>query len=320
MQQTSRSVRAEVDLPPRLRERLGLEVHSVRPLNWKKGQITPLYHLEASEGRFVLKLSTPRPGRFQGLSERQARHEIAHQAKVYGALDQGSYRYLRFPRLVATDGSSYLLLEYIETRPHGEHDLPRETLLHSLLEFQTATGRVPDPMFPNAARSPGVRLSRRLLFRLREKLGNASVYRAFQIMRSCYARQPELPRKLARHNDFHYNNLLLSSDGTLYLNDFEYVSRDGRWVMGDIVNYAVGTGYQHVEVDLIRSYYELLAAETGFDLDLHAQVRFGLLSRVGDLILSKVAPGNVVKGYRDFFETVLLDDRQFEEWLDYRLT
>lgn len=316
MHQVPTSVRSEVELPPKLRERLGLDVRSVRPLNWKDGQITPLYRLEASEGSFVLKLSTPRPRRFQGLHERQARQEIRHQAKVYRALGEASYRYLRFPRLVDSDGSSYLLLEYIDTIPHGEHDLPRDTLLRSLLEFQTATGSVPDPFFPNAARSPGVRLSRRLLFRLRKKMGVACVYRAFAVMRHCYRRQQALPRKLTRHNDFHYNNLLLASDGTLFLNDFEYVSRDGRWVLGDIINYAVGTNYQHVELDLIRNYHELLRAETGFDLDLHAQLRFGLLSRVGDLILSRGAPRHVVSGYRNFFETVLLDDRQFEKWLD----
>jgi hypothetical protein len=310
---------SRLELPTALLSRLDLEVWEVRPISWKQPQVTPLYYLEAAEGRFVLKLATPRPSRVAGLRAGLARNEIGHQARVYMALGRLACRHLRFPKLIASDFRSYLLLEYIETRPHGEHDLPRDAVLGSLLEFQTADVDIPDPVFPNAARTPGVRLARRLVGRLRKRIGWPATRRALLAAGRCYHEQPRMKRKVVRHNDFHYNNLLLADDGAVYMNDFEYVSLDDRWVLGDIINYAVGTRYFHIAVDIIREYAKMMADALDAEVCLPAQLRFCLLSRVGDLLLSRVAPAEVVSRYWSFFESVLLDDREFARWLGSRL-
>jgi hypothetical protein len=293
---------------------LRLDVRGLRPLRWKPGQGTPLYYLDAAEGSFVLKLATPRRKGFLRLRSFLERQEIGHQAKVYRALAKQSYRHLRFPRLVATDDRRYLVHEYLETQPHGEHDLPRGQLLLSLMEFQMAGVDVSSPLAMTAARAPGVLLLRRLLSGLRARLGWAVVPRALQAMLSCYRAQPKLARPILRHNDFHYNNLLLTTSGVLFLSDFEYVSLDDRWLLGDIVHYAVGTKSYVIDTEVVFEYARLVEREFGFELDLAAQIRFSLMMRVGQLILSG-APPAVASEYARFFCSTLLNDSEFDRWL-----
>jgi hypothetical protein len=296
--------------------RLGLEPSVLSPLQWKPGQLTPLYYLETAGRRFVLKLPTPRAGVWlEPLRRHLTRQEIAHQAHVLQRLGVRHFQFLRVPRLVATDHHSFTLLEFIDIRPHGEHDIPRRELLHSLLEFQASEIDLPQSILAAVGRDPGVLVVRSLLTSLQPHLGWRGVSRALKVVADCYQAQPPLPRPVLRHNDFHYNNLLLGGDGTLYFSDFEYVAFDNRWLLGDIVYFAVGTKSFGIAGDLILEYAALLRDSLGYDFDLEAQLRFNLLLRVGKQMISRTSPPEVVTRYRQLFREVLIDDRGFREWM-----
>jgi hypothetical protein len=303
----ARSVLARFDLEPTV----------LRPLHWKPGQITPLYYLETATGRFVLKQPTPRGGvRVRPLREHLLRQEIAHQAHVLEQLGSHNFRHLRVPKLIATDYRSFMVLEFIETEPRGEFDLPRHELLGSLLEFQTTEIELERSLITDVGRDPGVLLARRLLTSLRSRLGWRVAGRAFQVALDCYRSQPRLPRPILRHNDFHHNNLLLATTHELYVSDFEYVAYDSRWALGDIIHFAVGTGKYGIDVDLILDYASRLREALGFDFALEAQLRFNLLLRVGQQMLTRSAPPEVSARYEQFFTDVLIDDERFRRWLE----
>ena len=296
-------------------DRLGIRPRVLRPLQWKANQGTPLYYVETEDGRFVLKLPTPRPSsRSQPLRAYLTRQEISHQARVIEQLGNPGFRHLRVPRMVASDRRSFVLLQYVETKTHGEFDLPQDEVLQALLEFQTANIELPRLSLVDLGRDPGLLTMRKLWGRLRPHMGWRLAARATRVIIECYRSQPRLDRPVLRHNDFHYNNLLLDHSGRLYFSDFEYVAYDDRWALGDIIYFATGTNRFGVDLNLIYEYYRMLTGALGFDFDLEAQLRFNLIWRVGKLMVSRTAPPEVANAYGEFMREVLLDDRRFAEW------
>jgi hypothetical protein len=298
---------------------IGLHVTHCRPINWKRDQTTPLYYVEATEGRFVLKRPTPPLGVAGRLRRLAGDWEIDTQTKVYRSLAKQCFEHLKFPRLVASDGRNYLLLEYIETRSHEEHDLPRNALLYSLLEFQSAElrlNRTGAGKLLAMSRSPSTVLLRRFLRPLCSRFGLAMMRRGLEIVLRCHRDQPPLERPVVCHNDFHHNNLLLGIDGGLYFSDFESVSLDDRWALADIIHYGVGTQDFLIDKTIMMEYAELLRSAFVVELDIKAQMRFGLLLRVSKLALSRVPSVEVAERYGSFLREVLLDDQAFDAWLD----
>jgi hypothetical protein len=301
----------------RVEAELGLTVTSCWPISWKREQTTPLYLLATPVGGFVLKSADAYPSWRRRLGRLLGDWELGWQAQVYACLEEQHFEHLRFPRLVATDGQSYLLLEYVETRPHDEHDIPREALLNSLLEFQLAQVTLERPAFQRLlgwTRTPAPVLVRRTLLGIRSRFGPAVARRAAAAIWRCLRSQPPLQREVVCHNDLHHNNLLLGEGGTLYISDFEQVSLDDRWVLLDIIHYAVGTHRFAIDTSIVSDYISLLRRTTRFGLDLDSQVRFGLLLRVSKLVLSRVPPTEVAQEYGRFLVEVLIDDAAFASW------
>ncbi|HEX7003937.1 MAG TPA: phosphotransferase [Trueperaceae bacterium] len=301
-----------------LLSRLGYRLLDCRPLEWKRVQTTPLMIVDTDRGTFVLKLRTPPANLRSRVVAAVADLELSTQAAVYSSLCRQQFDYLRFPALIDTDGRNYLLLEHVDTRPHGEHDLPGGQLLESLLEFQLSDMRL-DRSGPHTllarTREPFALLMRRLLTGIRKQLGWPIARSALEVAFACRSAQPPLERTVVCHNDFHHNNLLLDVQGRVYFSDFEAVTLEDRWVLADIVHYAVGTQTFRIDCDVIGDYAELFAGRTGLALDLTAQLRVGLLARLSKLVLSSVPPAEAVARYRRFLTEVLLDDASFGEWM-----
>ena len=303
--------------PEALLAQLGFRLLERKPIRWKRVQSTPLMLVDTDRGKFVLKLRTPPVGAAARLKRRIADLELPTQARVYGSLSAQQFEVLRFPKLIETDGRDYLLLEYIETRGHEEHEVPRRPLLESLFEFQTARLTMPWtglPALVAATRRPYALLVRRMLTGIRSKMGWRVAWTGLARMASCRSAQPALASPVVCHNDFHHNNLLLGTDGTLYLSDFEAVTLDDRWVLADIIHFAVATQEFRVDTELIADYHRLFVVRTGPVINLRAQVRFGLLARVSKLVLSAVPNREAAGEYETFLREVLLDDAAFEEW------
>ena len=305
--------------PEALLSRLGFELLNREPIQWKRVQSTPLLLVDTDKGKLVLKLRTPPAGPVARLKRSIADLELPTQAKVYRSLAGQSFNALRFPGLVHTDGRDYLLLEYVETRRHEEHEVPRRQLLESLFEFQTADLRLSWSglaVLVAASRKPYPLLVRRLLTGFRKRYGWPTARLALEKAARCRKEQPVLSREFLCHNDFHHNNLLIGQDGTLYLSDFEAVTREDRWVLADIIHFAVGTQEFRIESSIITQYHRLFVERTGLPIDLAAQVRFGLLSRVSKLVLSKVPNAQAVGRYEAFLREVLLDDTAYGRWFE----
>jgi hypothetical protein len=302
---------------------LGLTVLSWEPIHWKRVQTTPVFLIRAREGEFFLKLIAPPATKKQAIARFLFGNlSLKNQLAVYSCLDKKKFSSLQYPRLVKTDGRSYLLFEFLTVQPKGEGEVPQDALVASLLEFQCAGVLLKKNLLEAAlldiSRKPVWVLLRRILGGLRRRCGLRVSLTCLGVMLAGYRRQKPLRRSVLAHNDFHHNNLLLTEDGELYIGDFEKVSNEKRWILIDIVHYAVGTMKFEIGLGPLKNYLQKVEERLD-DMErfhLGSQLRMALLLRVSQMILSNVPPAQVRERYESFLKEILLDNLMYERWLE----
>jgi hypothetical protein len=316
-------MQGQVDDIDKMLSEIDFDVISWDPIHWRRVQTTPVYIVRAREGKFFLKLIAPPVTRKQIIIRFLfGSLALKNQLAVYASLRRQNFHNLRYPKLVHTDGKSYLLLEFIPIQPKGERDLPEEALITSLLEFQGSGAILQKGLFEsvllNVSRKPFWVLLKRVCVGLRKQCGLSVSLQCLRIILVCYKRQKQLEKSIILHNDFHHNNLLLDENGRIFVCDFEKAAEENRWPLIDIVHYAVGTGTFGIEVSLIKSYLQKLQGNSHNKERLHvpSQLRIALLIRVSQMILSNAPPADVKEKYKVFLVDILLDDYAFDNWYE----
>jgi hypothetical protein len=302
--------------------RAGIEVHGLEAIGRPRGEMVTHFIADTSSGRLFLKIGRPTSGpRQQLLRKLLGRPSLERQVDVLEGLERSPFPTLRYPRLVRSDRSRYVLVEHIAgARPASDGEAP-EALVASLLEFQTSSaqrafGGVVSRLL-GASLAPEAYLVRRALPRLLRESGWRSAWRLVRTMHWCRRQQPALDRQVLIHNDFHHENVLIDADGVMYLTDFENAVSTRRWVLVDIVHYAVGTTSAVIDTELIRAYVAAarLVPEIGDRLALEPQLRLALLRRIAQHVSSAAVPEHVRTTYRSLLDEVLLDDERFRSWV-----
>ena len=312
-----------------LLERLNLKVRSWHELPRSRQELSPPYRIDAEQGTFFLKLERPaEEGRRALQRTLLGSPTLRRQIAVYEGLQAKSFTHLRFPKLVQTDHERFMLLEYIP-----QADAPtragilnseayRQALIHSLIEFQTSgitlEQRDLGAYLLDKLLDPALTVLRWTLAGVRKRWGLGIARQYQQVLASCIRAQAPLNRPVLLHNDFHLNNVLIGPHEVLYLGDFEKVTSNTRWLLLDMVHYAVDTHTPFIDLGLIRQYVTALN-DYGFsmhELDLRAQLRFALLKRLLQHLFSKAPPKEVKEHYETMLRTVLLPEGAYVQWYE----
>lgn len=303
---------------------IGLESSSVAPMSRSRRCQNPLYLIKANDGTFVLKLKRPVHTRRQALRRRvMGSPTFQRQLAVYRALDRERFSSLRYPRLVATDNETFMLLEYIhgpDPSPAPRSNAYMRTLVDCLIEYQTVPLRGKQQRLGytgvSMALSPTSTYLRTALTKMRYRHGITISARCLRAFWTCNAGQPSQAAPIWLHNDFHHNNVLVGVHGELYFTDFEQTSEERKWVLVDIVHYATDAYAFSINLDVIRHYVEQLKEVGSFatPLDYGAQLRFALLLRSMQHVVSMAPPQGVKQQYLSFISDVLLDDAAYYDW------
>ena len=300
---------------------LGLDVVECRRLPRPHQGLVNHYLIECQSGRYFLKVA--RPGRNR--RPRLLRHVIKspsleRQIAVYHALASQQFSAFRYPELVNTDQVSYLLLEFVAAVKANEKVPAATDLIESLHEFQFA-GTVPahgtfGNLLLHFVLNPTVSLATRVLTQVRRRFGLRTSLRCLRVLARCHASERNQRVITLVHNDFHPENILVEASGRLYFTDFENVTTTRKWLLLDIVHYAVATQEAEVDTELIREYLAKLGASSDRlkPINAVAQVRLALLRRVMQHATSPVPPAAVREAYSTFLEEVLLSDAAFDAW------
>lgn len=304
-----------------LLDTLKLDVESYQTLSRIRTGLTPHYLIRAKQGTFFLKIERPVRGMARARLRRLLGNPVLkRQVAVYRALSKRQFRSFRYPRLIETDEASYLLLEYITPRESGNSSEEfKSKLALSLLEFQTSGLQFEHAgvgnMLLDVVLSPGWAILRSAYFGVGKRCGPRFALRCLRTVLLCQRLQAKFEIPVVIHNDFHHDNVLVSDGNQVYITDFENVAMERRWLLLDIVHYAVGTQEFYVDLEQIRRYL-LALRESGFRsaVNVAAQLRFALLRRMMLNLASDVPPEEVKRQCEQFISTVLLPDDAYRTW------
>lgn len=306
---------------------LDLPITECRPVGRERDELVDHYRLVAEEGVYFLKVRRPETGAIKSVFHRLFGHpSMQRQIDVHNAFQRIEHGNLRIPRLLDSDADRFMLLEYIPLADYSSTRPEPDTVVAALLEFQrfasAAPAKRPGLALLDVALHPEIRFAHAATSRLRRRLGTRVAIDCLAVLWQCRRAQPRLSRTLLVHNDFHPENVLVGSDQLVYLTDFENVTTTRRWVLTDIVHYAVSTREARIDTELIRRYARELRDDStiGSAIRMEAQVRFALLRRIVQHVTTASPPGHVRTAYARFLTDTLLPDRAFEDWHADRFT
>lgn len=304
--------------------RLDLDILGCREIPRLRPTLNPPYLIDAKEGRYFLKLKRPVASRAHAqLRAFLGNPGFSWETTVLEALQRIEFDIFRFPRLVQTDGADYALFEYVPRssaqKLSGDYT---QLFARALVEFQSAELRLDQQarnrLWIACALTPSAKMLRRTLPRLFGRYGLATAKRYAQIARQCERSQGRIRKQWMLHNDLHHDNVFIGADGQLYFTDFENAAPERKWLLTDIVNFAVGTSEPVIDFELIQRYLLELRCSpfSGYQLKISGQLRFALMESTAQHVLRRAPLESVRKAYEKLLFDVLLDDVSFEEWLD----
>jgi len=300
---------------------LDLDIISWEPILWKRVQTTPAYIVRAREGKFFLKLTAPTTTRKQTIIRLLFGNlALKNSLIVYASLHDRIFSKFQYPKLVKTDGKSYLLLEFIPIQSNCEQGVTHDALITSLLEFQGSGGLFKKGFLETTllyvSRKPALVLLRRIVGGLRKRCGLYVSLKCIKVMWTCYKNQNRLNKPIILHNDFHHNNIIVDTFGNIYIFDFEKVHTDNRWILIDIVHYSVSAIKFEIDLELIKNYLKKIngSFKNLGNINVIMQLRIALLLRISQMIISSVPSDSVREKYDIFFRQTLLDDYACKQW------
>lgn len=301
---------------------LNMNVHSCSKISRSRSTQAAPYKIDSDCGTFVLKFQRQPRTALQSLRRKLlGSPTLRRQIGVYQRLDTQQFTSLNYPRLVKTDNETFVLLTYIPHTSDHPKDLElKRRIVASLIEYQTcslnpAEAFVMKP-FLHLALSPFWTVFRQTLTRVRRQYGSALAISCLKALWTCRQRQSPLDKPIWLHNDFHHNNVLVDKHGNVYIHDFEQTVAERRWVLIDIAHQATDTATFSIDLDLIRLYVDHLKATNARfgTLNYAAQLRFALLHRCLQHLISKAPPDNVKQQYLEFISTILVPEEAFRSW------
>lgn len=305
----------------RIIKSLPIKVISYEPIKWKRVQTTPIYIINAEDGKYVLKMFS-----YSKKLGKQILHRLfgnlglQNQLIIYKYIKGYVFSQFSIPLLVASDSESYLLFKFINIEHKSEYEIKADQVIDGLVEFYSITGNKITKNFKtyliNFTRKPNFLIIRRCASGLRSKYGINLTGKVLRTFFGCLLKQKPFSTKYLIHNDFHHNNSFLDTDGNFYISDFENSVFESRWVLIDIVHYCVGTQTFAINTAVIKRFYIKFSANNpNLNIDFRAQLLMALLLRVSQMVLSTVPPKNVQKRYFRFLNIVLLNSNNFEKWI-----
>jgi hypothetical protein len=291
----------------------------VKALTQLKYRPTPLLKLVTEKGQYIVRLNK-RDGFFR---KYLGSHAFAVQTAVYALLNKERFIYFRIPELVYTDYKNICISRYIEHEAQNIADINPEKLANGLLEFQMASASTSQFGW-HGFLSYFIRKKENLVLNLIFKLSfkkspdpiPAPIKRACtELALRCSEKEKNTPHAFLAHWDFHRENVLFGEDGHLYFIDFEFVRKQKKWLMTDIVRYAIDAISFEMNLSLIKIYMD--KAKKHFPgLNYSVQLRLAMLWYTISLLYNHHTPIESRRKIKEFIAHTLLQNDAWTAWFD----
>lgn len=276
-----------------------------------------LYKLTTDDGELLLRI-----GRLKPFFKRWfGSHGFVNQLAVYKALQPQHFRHLKVPELKACDDRKFLLVSYVSGEA-GKYPLSQgdqKKLIKSVFEFhQKGVGKTLPWQHALMALVVAWRKNVRSrsivnLFKIWPRIGTWGVAKGMELIRN----MPRLKEPLLIHRDFKPRNVIYSNKGDFCLIDFELARVQEFGLSIDGVEFGFDSDNFSFDKEFLRNYL-LKAEKTYADLcpDAIADLRGTLLWRLLNYYYSSSPPRHKREEALSFVKSCLLDDHQFEAWVD----
>jgi hypothetical protein len=248
------------------------------------------------------------------------RRRFSRECALTEAISTKSFTYLKGPRFIASNGSTYIVMELVNGVQPLQCGTYSKHLVKSIFELNTSLAalnikwngmnvvdRFARAPLPYVIRNLGLLLKKGILSK-REGL------RALYLCATLYKKQRTLPFLFLLHNDLgNTGNTLLSQQGNFYLLDFGGVFLERKFVLWDIVTVSLNFETLAVDLQSVYEYYELLPQSVKQCLSLQTQIHFCLLARFFFLLQHQHDSSSGVKSL-DFLRNTLLSRKKFSNW------
>ena len=305
-----------------IEKKLNVNVHKVEKVKRGRRELQDCYTIYTEEDeKYFLK--------FNRMARSKA-HRIVRmmfgnpgfdrQLKVYEILGNYKFNVFQYPKMIHTDGKSYIILEYIEKTNTDITEKYKSALVKSFADLHTANLSI-----GNINGRLGIfllNLSITIEFSLLKSVAPLLKYcglrptlRYLKIIISGYVKQNKMDDTVVLHNDLHRNNVFVSKTGNIYVTDFEGLKNERRWLYTDIATYSVDTAKYCIDTDLLKKYVNIMKNKfADYEIDHAVQLRIGLLSRVSRFMYFKPTSDHVREKYKKYFLNTLLDDNNYYRW------
>jgi len=240
---------------------------------------------------------------------------------VNRCLSAETFRSLRFPRMLESDGLTCAVFDFVEGREGLDRSVVSdEQIVDSLIELHTLQIRPRYSLRERLAlmmlRLP-ISLLRRILDLFWRQRDIGVLVRCLLVLIRCCAKQRPIGTGLLVHNDLLSNNILTDADGRWFIVDFENCFPESKWVLIDVVDVAFDRSTLQLDVALVSQYVCRLQ-KSGIDtrpVNLELQIRLILTCRIIQAIRSPRYGDADRSRFSGFLRDVLLNDSEFRLWL-----
>jgi hypothetical protein len=267
------------------------------------------------ERRVVLKRIEP--GRRSIVESAVKRRFVRREVAAYRALEDGRWTHLRHPRLLATDGSTYLVLTYVDPAPRWPPDLGARAV-QALFEFHVglAGDRRGGPSDLLRERSPWRVLVRAGSGELRRGNWSSSARILRLVVRGYVTIVRAGSPRLAQHGDATFGNVIVGRDGEINWIDFERATTAEVLSFRDAVQLAANPTFEAgFDPAILRDYAHLWCRTLSRPpTEAYVHLRLALLIHVLHMLYVYPARAEVRDVYQRFLHQ-LLPDVGFRAWI-----
>lgn len=287
--------------------------------------VNDVYYVETNYNQYIIKiLKLPFVRRLIDYIKRGRFLAFKNEIKIYHSLEYKSFDRLRYPKLIHTDGKSYMVLEYIEgTKGWDQGVIIPSDLIKALLEFQFSGIKVKTNFINRIlmkwyCKVP-CKVFRWSFLIIKEPKDIATAFQCIWITFKNSLMIKKYKKSILMHNDlFNYNNLISGYDDNIYFYDFEYGMYENKWLLLDILDLSFDLLTLKLKPDLFVQYMKQISVHRSiykYIMDhIIDQTRVILIRKVLGAMLSKTTRMSSKRACEIFLKDILLSEKEYLRW------
>ncbi len=247
-----------------------------------------------------------------------------NEIKVYHSLEYQSFTLLNHPKLIHSDGKSYMVLEHIDgTRGWDKRIISTSDFITALLEFQFCKIKIETNLLKKIlmrwyCKVP-CKIFRWSFLLIKSPKDIRISLRCIWITLKNVIMIKKYKHTILMHNDlFYYNNIITGYDNNVYFYDFEYAMEENKWLLLDILDLSFDLSTLEFKPRLFLQYLKQISIHRSMYSYITNHIigltRVILIRKVMGALLSNSTKLSSKMACKKFLNDILLSEQEYLKW------